>query len=47
MTSSAAFFYLAFVVTDEPRLAVAFPRTLPPLHVLQGVYRDATVTFNL
>jgi len=47
VTTSAAFFYLAFVVSGERRLVVAFPHTLPQLSVLQDVYRSAVAALDL
>ena len=47
VTTSKAFFYLAFVVSGECRLVVAFPHTLPQLAVLQGVYQNAAAAFHL
>jgi hypothetical protein len=46
VTTSAAFFYLAFVVSER-RLVVAFPHTLPQLSVLQDVYRSALAALDL
>jgi hypothetical protein len=40
LSSADVQYYLAFLVLNSDRMAVAFPNLLPPLRIIQPIYRD-------